>query len=271
MECDNCGRRFDKAANLRRHANKKNPCRPPGYRCDRCGKNYASYQSLWQHKDRRCRQAATLQTEDQVETHHDSEIAEELQKAHAEANQLQAAYNDLVELQRATVRQLAECKAREGQLREEHKADTDRILELEAEYDDLAELQHKTMCKLAECKAQADQQDEDNAAILREARDCAEQAQANTENTHKEWKVALWQARADAEQARAEAEQARAEADQVRAKAQHIPNLVAEVCAAKKSLAEAQAARLVLEEEVDKMRCNSSQPRQKKKNRNGKR
>ena len=65
-------------------------------------------------------------------------------------------------------------QAETDQLRAEHEANTDRILELEAAYDDLVELQHKTMCEFAERKAQ-DQQDE-------EAREAVEQAEKARED-----------------------------------------------------------------------------------------
>ena len=82
MECDHCGRRFDKPANLRRHANRKNPCRPRGYTCEGCGQNYASYQSLWQHRTKRCGQAATGQP---------SSYSKEQAKANTHANGTESA------------------------------------------------------------------------------------------------------------------------------------------------------------------------------------
>lgn len=53
-ECENCGKGFDKPANLRRHLVRKNPCRPPTRECTGCGGKFATYKTLWQHRSNRC-------------------------------------------------------------------------------------------------------------------------------------------------------------------------------------------------------------------------
>lgn len=52
-ECARCGKEFAKAANLRRHQERKTPCKPPAtpqaHRCDACGKNFTAKSSRDRH------------------------------------------------------------------------------------------------------------------------------------------------------------------------------------------------------------------------------
>lgn len=133
MECNNCGRQFDKAANLHRHTNRKTPCRPPTYTCDGCGKNYASYQSLWQHKTKRCRQAATVQT-NETETKAEDSQQEAESSFRVEASQLISPIpthkprKDIANLRR----ELDTYRKRCSDLEAIDTKAQDRILELEA-------------------------------------------------------------------------------------------------------------------------------------------
>ena len=192
MECDNCGRRFDKAANLHRHANKKRPRRPPDY----TGKNYASYQSLWQHNAKRCGQAATVQTNETeyqggIEPTDSQPNANEIESTNACMCVLVCVCDATLPNEKAReesniAEELQKALAEADQLREEsqrqREADTARILELEAAYDDLVELQRATIRKLLEREAQEDQLDKDTAAILSKSKIEIEQARAEAKH-----------------------------------------------------------------------------------------
>ena len=51
--CNRCERSFTCRRDLKHHTDeRKTVCRKPTHYCDRCGKGLASYQSLWNHKQR---------------------------------------------------------------------------------------------------------------------------------------------------------------------------------------------------------------------------
>ena len=52
MQCSNCGKIFKTILQLRQHEKRKTPCRPPTHHCSKCAKGFASYHSMWQHKQR---------------------------------------------------------------------------------------------------------------------------------------------------------------------------------------------------------------------------
>ena len=57
--CSSCGKTFDNCSKLERHANARTHCCPPTHHCDRCNKGFASYQTLWKHKEMYRGQPAT--------------------------------------------------------------------------------------------------------------------------------------------------------------------------------------------------------------------
>ena len=235
--CTTCSRQFQRKAELDRHAKRQTPCRPPTYTCLLCGKGYASYQTLWRHNN-------TFHPAGAAEA---EEPTTDLETSKAHTPDGIAPHKPNNGTTTAENRQLWAALEKSQQQQE---ADTARILELEAAYDDLAELQRATIRKLLEREAQADNEDKDTAAALSEA------------------KAEAKRAKDDAEQARTEiGSMAREYTEVLEERQRRIAEIESENTHLQESLAEAQTARLVFEEEAEK----ASKPTSTKKSKNKKR
>ena len=145
--CGTCERHFRRKAELDRHTKRQNPCKPPAYTCECCGKGFASYQTVWRHKKtiHQCRKQQTAGEAQDADTTGETQnmaiLREALEHTQAEAKQarddadrlqaeadrlrtehkantdkileLEAAYDNLVELQNKTMCKLAEWKAQD--------------------------------------------------------------------------------------------------------------------------------------------------------------
>ena len=127
--CGKCGRQFRRKAELDRHTKRRNPCKPPAYTCERCGKGFASYQTVWRHK-KTIHQRREQQIAGEAQNTAIFREADRLRAADR-ILELEAAYDDLVELPHKTMCELAERKAQDQQEAVE-KAEKDRDNALQA-------------------------------------------------------------------------------------------------------------------------------------------
>ena len=48
--CNACNTNFKNCSNLMEHKTRRTPSHPPTHHCERCNKGFASYQTIWKHK-----------------------------------------------------------------------------------------------------------------------------------------------------------------------------------------------------------------------------